>query len=94
MASAPPRIAGRTSSNAIVARAPARTRGIAPGGQAEERERDETADQVVGRGGARLGLHEAVVDDVQGQEADGEQEQAVHAATVAGPPLEFIRARP
>ena len=55
---------------------------------------------MVGRRGPRLGLDGAVVEDVDGQEEDGQPEQAglhadlVHAATVPGALWELIGAGP
>ena len=55
--------------------APAATEArVRPGGQPEHGQRDEAADEVVAGRGARLGLHEVVVDHVQRDQGDPDPE--------------------
>jgi hypothetical protein len=50
--------------------------GIRPGCEGEGSERHEAADEVIAGGGARLGLHEVVVDHMQCDDADDEPERS------------------
>ena len=69
MASVPPRTPSQPARSAIASRS--RAKPVVEDGRGhEQRERDQAAGEVVGRRRFRIGLQEAVVDDVQGDRTD------------------------
>ena len=63
-----------TSDRAIAAPRSGADAGIGPGCEREDRQRDQTAEDVIAGRSARLRLKERVVDDVQGDRPDRRRE--------------------